>query len=62
MEDALLKSKGNFVVNKLNEGTGRTVPPGSLVKVHYTGRLEDGTVVDSSVSRGEPFEFVVGTG
>lgn len=32
---------------------------GSRVRVHYTGRLDDGTVFDSSQG-GEPFEFVFG--
>ena len=49
-------------IEKLNEGTGSTVPKGATVKVHYTGKLEDGTVFDSSVSRGEPIEFQVGVG
>lgn len=49
-------------VEKLNEGTGPVVPSGASVKVHYTGKLEDGTVFDSSVTRGEPLEFAVGTG
>ena len=31
------------------------------VKVHYTGKLEDGTVFDSSLER-EPLEFVLGSG
>ncbi|MFC2033020.1 peptidylprolyl isomerase [Chloroflexota bacterium] len=34
---------------------------GSVVKVHYTGTLEDGTVFDTSVGR-EPLEFTMGTG
>ena len=49
-------------VEKLNEGTGPVVPKGAMVKVHYTGKLLDGTVFDSSVTRGEPLEFKVGVG
>ncbi|NES94451.1 MAG: peptidylprolyl isomerase [Desertifilum sp. SIO1I2] len=35
--------------------------PGDTVKVHYTGRLTDGTVFDSSVQR-EPLQFTLGQG
>ncbi len=32
------------------------------VKVHYTGKLDDGQVFDSSVERGEPIKFTMGKG
>jgi peptidylprolyl isomerase len=35
--------------------------PGDTVKIHYTGRLEDGTVFDSSAN-GEPLEFTLSGG
>ncbi|MEJ2748746.1 MAG: FKBP-type peptidyl-prolyl cis-trans isomerase [Anaerolineae bacterium] len=43
-------------------GDGATPEPGQTVVVHYSGWLEDGTLFDSSVQRGEPFEFALGTG
>ena len=46
----------------MNTCTGPTCPPGAKVKVHYTGKLLDDTVFDSSVTRGQPLEFVVGVG
>ena len=38
-------------------GTGDTPKPTDKVKVHYTGKLTDGTVFDSSVERGQPATF-----
>ena len=34
---------------------------GDNVKIHYTGKLKDGTVFDSSEGR-EPLEFTIGSG
>lgn len=45
----------------LEPGSGETHPRATdRVKVHYHGTLLDGTVFDSSVSRGEPIEFGLG--
>lgn len=41
----------------LQEGTGEKPVATSNVKVHYTGKLVDGKVFDSSVERGEPIDF-----
>lgn len=46
----------------LEEGSGPAAQKGQKVKVHYTGMLEDGTVFDSSVQRGQPIMFTLGVG
>src|ERR1700736_7022128 len=45
-------------------GDGATAPPGNKVSVHYTGWLYNnaakGAKFDSSVDRGQPFQFTLG--
>ncbi|KAH9318652.1 hypothetical protein KI387_020421, partial [Taxus chinensis] len=43
-------------------GTGFEASQGQLIKVHYTGKLENGEVFDSSYNRGKPLTFRVGLG
>jgi FKBP-type peptidyl-prolyl cis-trans isomerase len=41
---------------------GKVAKAGSTVSVHYTGYLTNGTKFDSSLDRGEPISFTLGTG
>ncbi len=45
----------------VSKGTGVKAEAGKTVKVHYSGFLEDGTLFDSSIERGDPIEFPLGT-
>ena len=47
---------------EIEPGSGDSPEPGQTVVVHYTGWLEDGTKFDSSLDRGTPFSFPIGTG
>ena len=68
---ALLTTIGLFImtaanaelqIETINEGSGQAAETGNKVFVHYTGKLDDGSVFDSSVTRGQPFSFTLGAG
>lgn len=52
----------HIVATDITVGTGKTAVKGALIVTEYTGKLDDGTVFDSSISRGRAFECVIGTG
>ena len=53
-------TKSGLQYKKVKAGNGKHPTINNTVKVHYTGKLLDGKVFDSSVERGEPMEFPVG--
>ncbi|MDQ5928000.1 MAG: FK506-binding protein 2 [Patescibacteria group bacterium] len=54
---------GYFLINRNSTGMeAQTAQNGDVVGVHYTGKLVDGTVFDSSIPRGEPIQFTLGSG
>ncbi len=59
--EAIEAPEGYYYVT-LEEGTGETPKPGTDITAHYTGMFMDGRVFDSSVKRGEPFNFNVAAG
>ncbi|MDR1601511.1 MAG: FKBP-type peptidyl-prolyl cis-trans isomerase [Tannerella sp.] len=54
-KEGVITTESGLQYKVLNEGTGIKPTVDDQVKVHYTGKLLDGTVFDSSVERGEPF-------
>lgn len=48
-------------IEDVTVGDGDEAAAGSVVTVHYTGTLEDGTEFDSSRG-GDPFKFALGAG
>ncbi|HEX7540652.1 MAG TPA: FKBP-type peptidyl-prolyl cis-trans isomerase [Anaerolineales bacterium] len=57
-----MKTARGLEYNETITGTGAQAITDKTVKVHYTGKFPDGKVFDSSISRGEPIEFVLGQG
>ena len=50
-------TKSGLLYKIENAGKGEVIKATDTVKVHYTGKLPNGKVFDSSVERGQPVEF-----
>jgi FKBP-type peptidyl-prolyl cis-trans isomerase FkpA len=60
LDDMQRTSSGLYILD-LEEGTGLAAREGHVVTVHYTGWLPTGDKFDSSVDRGEPYSFQLGS-
>ncbi|QIQ21722.1 FKBP-type peptidyl-prolyl cis-trans isomerase [Zophobihabitans entericus] len=58
-KDGVKSTESGLQYKVLNQGSGAIPSAADHVRVHYTGRLIDGTVFDSSEQRGQPAEFPV---
>jgi FKBP-type peptidyl-prolyl cis-trans isomerase FkpA len=56
-EQGATKTASGLVISTITPGTGSAPKETDQVKVHYEGKLVDGTVFDSSLQRGEPATF-----
>ncbi|ASP17205.1 peptidylprolyl isomerase [Neisseria sp. oral taxon 020 str. F0370] len=52
----------SLIIEDIETGSGTEAEKGRRISVHYTGRLADGSKFDSSLDRGQPFEFKLGAG
>lgn len=55
-------TKSGLKYQVYKKGKGAEAKAGSTVSVHYSGYLTNGTKFDSSVDRGQPFDFGLGQG
>lgn len=59
-EEGVIELPSGLQYKVLQEGTGTIHPTATdKVKVHYEGKLLDGSVFDSSVKRGKPISFAL---
>ncbi len=58
-KEGVITTESGLQYKVITEGTGKIPTAKDKVKCHYTGKLLNGEVFDSSVQRGEPATFAV---
>ena len=61
LSEATSTPSNGLVVQDTVVGPGPVAQPGDILTVNYTGKLQDGTVFDSSIGK-QPFQFTLGVG
>ncbi|OGN02551.1 MAG: peptidylprolyl isomerase [Candidatus Yanofskybacteria bacterium RIFCSPHIGHO2_01_FULL_43_42] len=56
------RQDNGLVIQDVVVGTGKIAENGDTLNAHYVGTLESGTVFDESYGRGQPIQFVLGSG
>lgn len=56
-KQGVTETTSGLQIEMLKVGDGKSPKATDKVRVHYTGKLIDGTVFDSSVERGQPIDF-----
>lgn len=62
LDEVHITNDGGIIKKMLKEGEGETPTKGQEVLVNYEGRLENGTIFDSSYDHGEPLKVRIGEG
>jgi len=57
-----VRYENGLVVQDVIIGNGKIAENGDTLSAHYVGALEDGTVFDESYGKGQPIQFVLGSG
>lgn len=61
-DQTVQKTSSGLQYIEYSAGVGERAKKGQMVSVHYSGFLEDGSLFDSSRTRGEPIQFQIGSG
>lgn len=59
VKEGVITTSSGLQYKVMAKGTGKSPTATDRVTVHYTGKLTDGTVFDSSIQRGQPATFRV---